>query len=351
MIRRLPLLIAVLLGVLASCCAAQSAAQPAAQQNSAQPEPAKPAAPHQATFGIAIRDIYGIDFPGQTFSAAFYLWVVAPAGLSDAEYEFFDLENAQEWTHTLLSRRTEGERTVSLYDCRAVARKRWTVVDYPFDEHTLRMYFQVRPDVADRWLVVPDSPGSVLVPDLRISGWDVASLKVRAITRTVPSTLGQAASPGGTSPGSIIMPEFLVEIGISRPLGGAGLFLRTFVCLFVAVLIGFLSFYVSVEAVDVRSELCVGALFAAVGSQFVVNGLLPDSTSATLSDRLHIVVYLAILATLCIAVFLERMHRKGQPDRAHRLNRVYRKIVPTLTALLFVGMSLYYALAGVHSTP
>lgn len=351
---RLALAVAAILGVaLVSVPArAQEGERPAtATQGTGLPAPSGPAQPTGATFGIAVRDIYGINFPEQTFAVTFYLWVSTSADVDAARLDFFDLENAQEWSRALLSRSVVNGRLVSLYDCRAVARKRWTVVDYPFDEHTLRLYFQVRPDHAAGWTIDVDQSGSTLAPDLRISGWDVDSLSIRAATRTFASGLGGAAQASRGGGAATSLPECVVEIGISRPLGGLGLFFRTFICLVVAVTIGFMSFYVSVEAVDVRAELCVGALFAAVGSQFVVNDLLPDSTSATLSDRLHIIVYLAIFATLCISVLLERMHRRAPGERAHRLNRLARKVVPICTATLFAGLSLFYAFAGVHATP
>lgn len=343
----------LLVVVLASVQARAQDGQPTSRAGAvAVAAPAGAKQPSTATFGIAVRDLYGINFPEQTFAITFYLWVSTPSDVDESRLDFFDLENAQEWSRTLLTRTLADGRVVSLYDCRAVARKRWTVVDYPFDEHTLRLFFQVRPDLAAEWTIDVDQAGSTLAPDLRISGWDVDSLNIRAATRTFASGLGGAAqtSTGAGGPATSL-PECVVEISISRPLGGLGLFFRTFVCLVVAVTIGFMSFYVSVEAVDVRAELCVGALFAAVGSQFVVNDLLPDSTSATLSDRLHIIVYLAIFATLCISVLLERMHRRVPGERPHRLNRIARKVVPICTAVLFAGLSLFYAFAEVHATP
>ncbi|MGN6803411.1 MAG: hypothetical protein ACTHJN_16025, partial [Ginsengibacter sp.] len=66
----------------------------------------------------------------------------------------------------------------------------------------------------------------------------------------------------------------------------------------VAFLVSFLVFFIKPIYVDPRFGLSIGGLFAAIGNKYVVDSNMPESISFTLVDKIHVITFVYILATI-----------------------------------------------------
>ena len=65
-----------------------------------------------------------------------------------------------------------------------------------------------------------------------------------------------------------------------------GLFMKIFIGMYIAFLIAIISFTPHPSELEPRFGLPVGGLFAAVGNKYIIDSLLPESSSFTLVDTL-----------------------------------------------------------------
>lgn len=300
-------------------------------------------APVNVNVGVHVVDVYEIDFPNNQVSVDFFLWFTYPveAGSSINPLETFEVVNAKQVEVSRKYTRVEGNLIYQRAFVKAVIKKNWTVTDFPFDEHTVRIFLE---DDASQGNVVyiPDVANSRIESGLRIPGWIPDPLKIEATTKTWESSLGDPAL-GGQRGAAI--PRILVSFMIERPNGGRDLFFKIFSAVLVSVAISFFSLLVSPEELEVRASLSIGSLFAAVGSQFVVSGILPESSVPTLVDNLHVVAYVFITLAALVAVLTHRLN-KTKPKSARLWNNVALIVLPILFGIALLVLWATYFSAG-----
>ena len=90
--------------------------------------------------------------------------------------------------------------------------------------------------------------------------------------------------------------------------------LKLFGGLFVAVCVALVAFFVDAREVDPRFGLAVGGLFAAVANQYIVAENLPSTVYWTLSDKVHVIGFLSILAVILQSAYALSRHRRTDED-------------------------------------
>jgi hypothetical protein len=122
-----------------------------------------------------------------------------------------------------------------------------------------------------------------------------------------------------------------------------GLFTKIFIGMYIAFMISVLSFTPHPSELEPRFGLPVGGLFAAVGNKYIIDSLLPESSSFTLVDTLHSITFLAIFATLLLSAIALRLHDKKQTDKCMKVNYYgARLIIITYVVLniIFIWMAI-----------
>ena len=102
---------------------------------------------------------------------------------------------------------------------------------------------------------------------------------------------------------------------------GYGYFGKLFTGLFIAVGISLVGLLTSPEQMDSKFALSVGAMFAAVASEYLVTASLPDSNVLTMADKLHILSFLFIFLTLAQATVAHKVFASGREEAAKWLDR------------------------------
>jgi hypothetical protein len=92
--------------------------------------------------------------------------------------------------------------------------------------------------------------------------------------------------------------------------------------LYVAVLIGLLTFFVKPLRLDVRFAGGVGAVFAAIASQYVMAASLPEMGQLTLVDTLFTLGTTTIFLSLVESTIAHHLAETGHQHAARRLDRI-----------------------------
>ena len=178
---------------------------------------------------------------------------------------------------------------------KSVIKKNWDVAKFPFDKHTVEIVIEDIARDVNKVIFVPDAKNSSIDKKVKIAGWDITASRVQVITNVWESTYGDPdIAPGDYAKYS----RYIFSFDLERTGGGWGTFLKTFVGLFIAVMIAFVTLFVRPEDLDPRFGLSVGALFAALASQYVISSVLPETPTQTLVDFLHNISYVFIF--LCV---------------------------------------------------
>jgi len=121
-----------------------------------------------------------------------------------------------------------------------------------------------------------------------------------------------------------------------------GLFMKIFVGMYIAFLIAIVSFTPQPSELEPRFGLPVGGLFAAVGNKYIIDSVLPESSSFTLVDTLHSMTFFAIFVTLVVSALSLKLHDYGKFDKALLVNRIGAWVV---ISVYLVGNIVAIALA------
>jgi hypothetical protein len=111
-------------------------------------------------------------------------------------------------------------------------------------------------------------------------------------------------------------------------------FLKLLFGVWVGAGISFAAFFIAPNHVDPRFGVGVGAIFAAIASEFIVTQSLPDMNVMTLADKLHVLAFAFIFASIIESTWSLHLVEKGRPRESSRLDHVARWAFPISFALL-----------------
>lgn len=92
--------------------------------------------------------------------------------------------------------------------------------------------------------------------------------------------------------------------------------------MYISFLIAMLSFTIKPWELEPRFGLPVGGLFAAVGNKYIIDSILPESSTFTLVDTLHSLTFFSIFMVLLISVISLKIHERGYTEKSVRINKI-----------------------------
>ena len=330
-LRILPAL-ALLLAIVAVGRAPDAGAQtPGGPSPSATPA-STAAAPESVTIGLYIRDIYDLDLKNGTYEVDFDLWVewkgaVDPTGFAIMNGKKDDQEKMEDTTLP------NGVRSV-MYRCQYRFHQALDRHAYPLDAHRLSIRVEDSQHTVRQMVYVLDRRWRPMGPGVKIPGWAVGRPELAVRVHDYPAEPGAALAPGEEETYSM----FEAQVPLRRP--DAGIFLKTFLVLFISVAVGLLSPLLTVRQVEARLGLGLASVFGVVSSYVVASANLPETGEMTLTDKLHAasmaIVFLSILAS--VALF-RNADRLGD-DRAERIDARQGIIITTGALIVIVVLCI-----------
>ncbi len=271
--------------------------------------------------GAFISDIFDINLSDKSFSAQFWVWF----NYKNEELkplETLEVTNAKEVESSLDFVEPKNGIFWAGKKVKAVVKKDWDIRKFPFDSQTMRIELEDSNSDIESLVYVADTENTKLDPEFVLPNWTIEHFALVAGTKKYATSYGDPALSGGSSE----YPHAEIVLQVKRH--SWGLFFSLFTGMYVAFFISSLVFLIDPIDVDPRFGLSVGGLFAAVGNKYIVDSILPQSTTFTLVDKLHIVTYVFLLLCIVLSVISLRLWKTDREKQSARFDRrAYRWIV------------------------
>jgi hypothetical protein len=299
----------------------------------AQPTPTTTPATQQAgpqiTYvGIYINDIHGLDLKDSAYTVDFYIWFRWRGNIDPSNFEFLNGSlDLKEHPDRL---EANGYQYVS-YHCRGVFHIAFDFRQYPLDSHQLVLKMEDGYYESNQLQYVVDAESLKNVHPVMLPGWKCGRADLDVIEHDYSTHFGEpAAVRGSTSEYS----RLICTIDISRHSGS--IYLKTFLGLFIAVGIAYISFLFKPGEVDPRFAVGVAAIFAAVSSEFVATSNLPEMPYLTLADKIHLFSLFMIFLTLLQSCLSLRFFREGNSHLSVKVDRIAKIAYPAVYAVVVI---------------
>ena len=270
--------------------------------------------PDTVKIGVYLFSLYDLNFPENKFNADFYVWYNFKNDSLHPE-ETFELVNSTEFTKVGESREKYDSINYSTFRCNSTVKKQWNVTDFPFDKQHVELEIEDINDDATSLVFVPDTFGSKIDKDVKLDGWKIKDFSVKVVDHTYETNYGDPTLPENEYS---TYSRVIVSFTLQRE--GGGLFFKLFVGLFISVLISILTFFINPTDLDPRFGLSVGAIFAAIASEYVISSTLPQNQRLTLVDILHDVSFIYIFICILISAISLHFVKSGNEKASKKLD-------------------------------
>jgi hypothetical protein len=272
------------------------------------------AQPDTVSVGSYVISVHDINFRDKQYTMRFWLWFV----YDNPDFDFstqLDIPNAKSIDSPEIILDSLDGKTWAIMKMKATMKESWDVLDFPFDQQHLKV--QIENALFDNRSLVfkPDIKGSTFDKNEAIDGWEIVNFQVTEKTNDYETGFGDPAPDRNLQ----YFSSFLVEMDIQR--NAWGLFMKIFIGMYIAFLISIISFSIHPSEFEPRFGLPVGGLFATVGNKYIIDSILPESSSFTLVDSLHTITFLGIFATLVVSALALQESDKGNREAAERINK------------------------------
>lgn len=207
---------------------------------------------------------------------------------------------------------------------------------FPFDEHEVSIELEHASEGSEEILLAVDEDGVRHVQSPAVAGWMVDPPIFDVVTSRYATSFGMP----GVSPDEVSeYPRVRMRVRLHHD--ASTTFWKTFLTLFISVLIALLGAFMHHDELEARVGVGVAGIFGAVTSQSVVASNLPDIPYMTLSDKVHLAgivfVFLGLLESCAAAWF----SRHGRVEISARLDRIARRLMaPSFAACVVVLLVL-----------
>ena len=271
------------------------------------------AQPDSVRVGSYVISVHDINFRDKEYTMRFWLSFV----YDNPDFDFstqLDIPNAKSIDAPEIILDSLDGKTWAIMKMKATMKENWNVLDFPFDEQHLKV--QIENALFDNRSLVfkPDIKGSTYDKKEAIDGWQIVNFKVTAGTNDYETGFGDQAPNRSLQ----YFSSYLIEMDIQR--NAWGLFMKIFIGMYIAFLISIISFTIKAEELEPRFGLPVGGLFATVGNKYIIDSILPESSSFTLVDTLHTLTFLGIFGTLVVSAIALQYHDNGDKETCRRIN-------------------------------
>lgn len=273
------------------------------------------AQPDTVEVGAYMMSVHDINFHDKEYTARFWLWFL----YKNKEFDFvkqLDITNAKSMDEPQLLEDSLQGKKYSMLKMKCTMKENWNVQDFPFDQQHLKI--QIENTLYDKSGLVfkPDIKGSKFDSDETLAGWDIRNFQVSVVDNAYETGFGDDRPEKSNQ----VFSAFLIEMDIAR--NAWGLFLKIFVGMYIAFLIAMVSFAPHPGELEPRFGLPVGGLFAAVGNKYIIDSVLPESTTFTLVDSLHAITFFTIFAILVVSAVCLKLQDKEKNELCMRVNRI-----------------------------
>ncbi len=263
--------------------------------------------PEVVTVGVYPTVVDDLNIAASTYDAVAYVWFRWKGPIDPtAGVEFANASERQNFTRQALLDTPQTLADGSHYQILQIHGRffqPFSLVDFPFDRQTLAITIEDEINAHHRLVYVPDLKDSGFAPALQIPGWRMLGWHAEAAAQDYGSHFGAPEVAGGTR-----HPGLVFSIAIERR---ASFFLwKLFLPLLIVMCANWLAFLIKPDLVDVRTALTATALLTLVFLQKSYSDDLPEIGTLVLMDKIYVVAYLLVIATLAHVVTVASWQKK-----------------------------------------
>jgi hypothetical protein len=282
--------------------------------------------PDTVKVGAYIISVHDINFHDKEYTVRFWLWFL----YKNADFDFskqLDIPNAKAIEPPDVITDSIAGKTWVIMKMKCVMKEHWNVTDFPFDKQHLNIEIENTLFDNKSLVFVADTRGSLFDMKEAIDGWTINNFKVSTGENDYETGFGDPRADKASSNFS----QFRIDLDLQR--NAWGLFMKIFSGMYIAFLIAAISFTPKPSELEPRFGLPVGGLFAAVGNKYIIDSLLPETSSFTLVDTLHTLTFLGIFATLVVSAVSLKLHDLGKHELSLKVNHIAAYVVVSLYVL------------------
>jgi hypothetical protein len=293
-------------------------------------------APDTVKVGAYIISVHDINFHNKEYTVRFWLWLL----YDNLEFDFptqIDIPNAKHIDKPEVIMDMVDGKMWQLMKMKCLMKHNWRVGDFPFDKQQLVVHIENSIYDQNSLVFIPDEMGSTFDRELTLDGWRITNFEVNTDTHEYTTVFGDPSTDMLHSEYA----SFNIKLDIERD--AWGLFMKIFIGMYIAFMISILSFTTKPSELEPRFGLPVGGLFAAVGNKYIIDSLLPESSSFTLVDSLHATTFMAIFLTLLVSAIALHYSDRGNDPAAMKVNYWGSRVVVisyVVTNLIMIGMAV-----------
>lgn len=267
--------------------------------------------------GMYIQNLFDLKFTENSCDATVWMWYLYKKEAMKP-LETVEVANAKSVDNSLPATEKKGNLFWATQRVHATLIKDWDVRDFPFDDQHVDIELEDAISDSHQLVLVPDTTNSNVSPYLKVDGWRIGKLTLQAVERKYHTNFGDPGATNSEGRFSVIR----ASLDIHRE--AWPLFFKLFTGVYVAFFISWLAFFIEAEMIEPRFGLTVGGLFAAVGNKYIVDSVLPDSSSPSLADDVHMITFGFILATVLVSVVSMHFHLRQRGHHSKRLDSIAR---------------------------
>jgi hypothetical protein len=261
-------------------------------------------APVPVTVGIYVTDVYDVDLKKGSYTADFYLWF---KWRGDVNPRRFEIVNGYIAAKSIDSHTTvNGFHHIS-YRCRAVMHGQFNLSDYPWDKQVMPIIIEDDDSDVNSLIYVADVEDSRTSSGMKVADRMVSSFKIYVHDNVYNTTFG---NPARAADERSTYSRFVAELTVVH--AGIRGFVKTFLSLFIAVAIAFLTFIIPPGDLPPRFSMGLTGLFGAVSSQIVLYQLLDECPYLTVADKIHYVALFFIFLSILESAIALRLFHSGK---------------------------------------
>lgn len=302
----------------------------------------KEAKPEHVTAGIYLDRIQDFDIVHAKWSYEFYAWfkwnpkridfislkdsvkgaitpVNAPVNIVNGSIEHIE-------TRTFYLN-AKGDSAYVLFHLVASATKLFDVSQYPLDNYLLMIQLESVSCDVHRFAFVPDSANSNVSSRVFVSGFEIDRNFILAKPHTIKSTLGD---PRKIQTQRNTHSQLRFALFIKR--GGIDIYLKVFITLYIAALLGFLSFFASDND---KMRVIVGSLFFAAATLNIIMSRIPSTSGISVAEIVNDISLVTVLLIAGRETFIKYLF-KDNPQ----LNTLNKWITFVITFIFYVSINV-----------
>lgn len=276
--------------------------------------------PDTVQIGSYLISVHDINFKDKEYIVRFWVWML----YSNQDFDFehrIEVPNAKSIeVQDKMIDSVQGKIWV-LMKLRCVMKQSWSVNDFPFDTQKLEIKIENSEFDTRKLVFTPLKKGNFYDPEMVLDGWRIKSFQTSTSKSNYETDFGDVSLKEARSAYS----AYNIKLEIER--SAWWLFLKIFVGMYIAFFIAFISLFVKIDNVEPRFSLPVGGLFGSVGNKYIIDSILPETSTFTLADTLHALTFFCIFIIIANSVFALKNFHNGKKALARKIDLSGRVLI------------------------